>query len=213
MHGDTLTDLVIDGQVITAIEDHPFWSVTDHTFEHVDQLAAGEKVLAADGTTLTVTGFGHEPHRTRVQPDHHRHPHRPRRRPRYPRAQHTLLRWSDARRESLCGIVTDLTPLHDALLELGLEDWIPLPEILDTPEVRPLVEGEAAIHRVSSALVDLLAQDLIQVWFGKWSDEPSPAPRTLAEELLLDERRYSVSAEDADLDRAYFVNVANFRVG
>jgi hypothetical protein len=107
--------------------------------------------------------------------------------------------------------MTDLTPLHDALLELGLEDWIPLPEILDTPEVRPLVEGEAAVHLVARALVDLLAQNRIQVWFGKWSDDPSPAPRALAEELLLDERRYSFGAEGADLDRVYFVNVANFR--
>ncbi|MFF1531068.1 hypothetical protein [Cellulomonas sp. NPDC058312] len=33
-----------------------------------------------------------------------------------------------------------MTPLHAALLELGLEDWIPLPEMLDAPEVRPLVD-------------------------------------------------------------------------
>jgi hypothetical protein len=57
VHDDTVTDLVIDGQVITATEDHPFWSVTDHRFERADQLTAGEKVLAADGATLTVTGF------------------------------------------------------------------------------------------------------------------------------------------------------------
>jgi len=108
--------------------------------------------------------------------------------------------------------VTDLTPLHEALLELGLEDWIPLPEILETPEVRPLIEGEAAVDVVSRALVDLLTRDRIQVWFGRWSEEPSPAPRELAEELLLDERRYSFGADEIGLDRVYFVNVANFRV-
>ena len=107
--------------------------------------------------------------------------------------------------------MTDLTPLHEALLELGLEDWIPLPEILETPEVRPLVEGGAAVILVSRALVDLLARDRIQVWFGRWSDDPSPAPRALAEELLLDERRYTFGAEETGLDRVYFVNVANFR--
>jgi hypothetical protein len=57
VHDDTLTDLVVDSQVITATEDHPFWSVTDHRFERADQLTAGEKVSAADGTTVTVTGF------------------------------------------------------------------------------------------------------------------------------------------------------------
>lgn len=107
--------------------------------------------------------------------------------------------------------MTDLTPLQEALLDLGLEDWIPLPEILDTPEVRPLVEDGTAVGLVCRALVDLLAQDRIQVWFGQWSADPSPAPREVAEKLLLDERRYSFGAEDAGLDRVYFVNVANFR--
>ena len=107
--------------------------------------------------------------------------------------------------------MTDLTPLHKALLELGLEDWIPLPEILETPEVRPLVAGRGAIDLVSRALVELLARDQIQVWFGQWSEDPRLAPRALAEELLLDERRYSFAGEEAGLDRVYFVNVANFR--
>ncbi|MGN8244412.1 hypothetical protein ACTHAM_001315 [Cellulomonas soli] len=105
--------------------------------------------------------------------------------------------------------MVNLTSLHDALLALGLEDWIPLPEILDTPEVRPLVEEGAAVGLVSRALVDLLVQRRIQVWFGQWSEDPSPAPRALAEELLRDERRYSFGGEEAGLDRVYFVNVAN----
>lgn len=108
--------------------------------------------------------------------------------------------------------MTNLTPLHEALLELGLEDWISLPEILETPEVRPLVAGGTGVGLVSRALVELLVRGQIQVWFGHWSEDPSPAPRPLAEELLLDERRYSFDAEEAGLDRVYFVNVANFRV-
>lgn len=107
--------------------------------------------------------------------------------------------------------MTDLTPLHEALLELGLEDRIPLPEILETPEVRPLVVGGAAADLVSRALVDLLEKGRIQVWFGHWSETPSPAPRALAEELLLDKHRYSFGAEETGLDRVYFVNVANYR--
>ena len=107
--------------------------------------------------------------------------------------------------------MTHLTSLHEALLELGLEDWIALPEILDAPEVRPLVKEGNAVGLVARALVDLLEQGRIQVWFGQWSADPSPAPRELAEGLLLDERRYSFGTEDAGLDRVYFVNVANFR--
>jgi hypothetical protein len=57
VHDDTVVDLVVDGQVITTTEDHPFWSVTDQRFERADELAAGEKVLAADGRVLTVTGL------------------------------------------------------------------------------------------------------------------------------------------------------------
>ncbi len=57
VHEDTVTDLVIDGQVISTTEDHPFWSATDQRFERADQLAEGEKVLGADGRVLTVSGL------------------------------------------------------------------------------------------------------------------------------------------------------------
>lgn len=107
--------------------------------------------------------------------------------------------------------MTELTPLHEALLELGLEDWIPLPEIFATPEVRPHVEGRAAIGLVSRALIDLLEETRIQVWFGQWWEDSRPASRALAKELLLDERRYAYDAEDAGLERVYYVNVANIR--
>jgi hypothetical protein len=57
VHDDTVVDLVVDGQVITTTEDHPFWSVTDQRFERADELAAGEQVLTADGRVLTVSGL------------------------------------------------------------------------------------------------------------------------------------------------------------
>ena len=57
VHDDTVTNLVVDGQVITTTEDHPFWSVNDRRFERADELASGEQVLAADGRVLTVTGL------------------------------------------------------------------------------------------------------------------------------------------------------------
>jgi len=57
IHNDTVLDLVVDGEVITTTEDHPFWSVTDRRFERADELAAGEKVLGADGREITVSGL------------------------------------------------------------------------------------------------------------------------------------------------------------
>lgn len=57
VHDDTVIDLVVEGEVITTTEDHPFWSVTDQRFERADELNAGEKVLGADGTVITVSGL------------------------------------------------------------------------------------------------------------------------------------------------------------
>lgn len=55
VHDDTVSDLVIDGEVISTTEDHPFWSVTDQRFERADELSPGEKVLTADGREITVS--------------------------------------------------------------------------------------------------------------------------------------------------------------
>lgn len=107
--------------------------------------------------------------------------------------------------------MTEMTPLHEALLELGLEDWIPLPEIRATPEIRTVVAGDQATEEISAALVDLLLEGRIQVWSGHWPDEPKPVDTKNAEEILRDEHRYSFEAEGEGLERAYFVNVDNFR--
>jgi hypothetical protein len=48
---------VIDGERIRTTEDHPFWSVTDQMFEDAQDLAPGEKVLAADGRVIEVVGL------------------------------------------------------------------------------------------------------------------------------------------------------------
>ena len=57
VHDDTLTELVVDGEVLNTTEDHPFWSVTDAKFERADELAPGELVLTANGRTLPVSGL------------------------------------------------------------------------------------------------------------------------------------------------------------
>lgn len=107
--------------------------------------------------------------------------------------------------------MTDLTPLHEALLELGLEDLIPLPEIRATPEVRDLGEGYQSFEKVYTALVDLLRAGRIQVWAGHWPDEPALVSNDVAETILRDERRYSFDAEADGLERVYFTNVENLR--
>lgn len=54
-HRDMLLVLEIDGQELVTTEDHPFWSVTDQTWERADALQVGEKVLSADGSSHLVT--------------------------------------------------------------------------------------------------------------------------------------------------------------
>lgn len=58
VHQDTLVDLgLVGGDSITTTADHPFWSATDRMFEDAQELAPGERVLAADGTERAVTGL------------------------------------------------------------------------------------------------------------------------------------------------------------
>lgn len=57
VHEDTVIDLIVDGEIISTTEDHPFWSVTDQKFVRADDLAGGEQVLAAEGRLITVTGL------------------------------------------------------------------------------------------------------------------------------------------------------------
>ena len=107
--------------------------------------------------------------------------------------------------------MTHASQLHEVLLQLGLEDQIPLPEIAGTQEMREL-NRELQFTDISSALIDLLRAGRIQVWRGRWPDEPVLASEDLALELLGDERRYSFEAEEVkDLERVYFSNVENIR--
>ena len=56
-HEDTVVDLVVQGDVITTTEDHPFWNATEGRFQRADQLDAGDEVLTADGRSLSVSGL------------------------------------------------------------------------------------------------------------------------------------------------------------
>ncbi|MEV0948958.1 RHS repeat-associated core domain-containing protein [Promicromonospora sp. NPDC050249] len=55
VHQDDLFEFEVDGELIVTTEDHPFWSVTDQAWEGAQELDAGEEVLGADGSALTVT--------------------------------------------------------------------------------------------------------------------------------------------------------------
>ena len=54
--------------------------------------------------------------------------------------------------------MTTSNPLQEALLELGLEDLIPLPEALGDPEVHAATRGTPTVDQVAPALVELLHQ-------------------------------------------------------
>lgn len=55
VHQDDLFEFEVDGELIVTTEDHPFWSVTDQTWEGTQDLGLGERVMTADGRTLIVT--------------------------------------------------------------------------------------------------------------------------------------------------------------
>jgi len=107
--------------------------------------------------------------------------------------------------------MTEMTRVHTALLELGLEDLIPLPEALSEAGVYSEDTGDQLVTVVGHALVDLLRNDLIQVFSGHWSVEPVLVSREAAEAMLLDQRRYSYDAEVDGTERVYYVNVDNYR--
>jgi len=57
VHRDTVFDVVVDGDVITTTEDHPFWNESDEEWQRADQLDEGDLVRGANGHTLEVQGF------------------------------------------------------------------------------------------------------------------------------------------------------------
>ncbi|PKQ26193.1 MAG: hypothetical protein CVT64_06950 [Actinobacteria bacterium HGW-Actinobacteria-4] len=107
--------------------------------------------------------------------------------------------------------MTKMTRVKQALLELGLEDFIPLAEAVFDPEVLAEIRKGRPVDTISLALVDLLRNELIQVWTGHWQDEPTLVGREIAESLLLDEDRYSFDTEVDGRERVYYVNVKNIR--
>ena len=104
------------------------------------------------------------------------------------------------------------TPLEETILTEGLEDLIPLPEIAATVRIRRLVPSESLIQEVSSTLITLLEEGLIQVWAGRWPAEPEVLDGAAARELLAVEGQYEFNSSSDLLRRAYYVNVENLRL-
>lgn len=101
--------------------------------------------------------------------------------------------------------------LRRVVLDLGLEDSIPLWEIAQTCQQEELVtDDEAGLSVLAQCLVSLLRSDEIRVLSGPWDQDENFVLGDLAERLLLDTRQYSAESEQAaSLDRVYYVNVLN----
>lgn len=99
--------------------------------------------------------------------------------------------------------------LHDSILSEGLEDMIPLPEIAQTVRVLRLLAPHSVLPTLSSALMALLDEGLIQVRAGHWSEEPEVLDPAAARELLVDEGQYEWNSAVDLVRRVYYVNVEN----
>ncbi len=105
-------------------------------------------------------------------------------------------------------------PLRLALLELGLEDDIPIPEAFADPEVRAAIGQEDPFRAVSRALQQLLREGRIRLFCGRWDEEDAaPVPDGQGVELLADAKWYAFHTDDPEEQRMYFANIDNVRGG
>ena len=99
-----------------------------------------------------------------------------------------------------------------AILDLGMEDDIPLWEVTDACRKAHLIaDGAVGVEALAGTLMDLARRAEIRILAGPWDD---PEPRRVdlgeAETLLADSRQYSSAEEIAnDMERVYYVNVDN----
>jgi hypothetical protein len=103
-------------------------------------------------------------------------------------------------------------PLWKAILEEGLEDLIPLPEITATVRANGLCTPDEAAAEVSAALIALVREGLVQVWSGHWSAEPVALNPAAALEALANPDAYHFDSPTDSDRRVYYVNVDNLWV-
>lgn len=102
--------------------------------------------------------------------------------------------------------------VRQKILDLGLEDDIPLWELADTCRAADMIaDGTVGVEALAGALMDLARKGEIKILVGPWDDaEPRYADLEEAEQALMDMRQFSVAEETAhDLQRLYYVNVDN----
>jgi hypothetical protein len=99
--------------------------------------------------------------------------------------------------------------LKAVLLDLGLEDWIPLPEAMADPLVVAATDGDDIEAAVREALIALLGDERIAIYTGRWDQDSKPVGRPAAIVLLRESAWYRCQVNDADEHRLYFVNVEN----
>lgn len=105
------------------------------------------------------------------------------------------------------------TPLERCILDEGLEDLIPLPEIVHTVEMLGLSPSSSVVSEVAAAIGTLVRQGRIQIWAGQWPAEPEFVPEVLAESLVKDPGQYQFNSRSDRSQRVYYVNVTNLQVG
>jgi len=99
-------------------------------------------------------------------------------------------------------------PVRTALLDLGPEDWIPLPEAVADPEVVAEASGEDLAKAVANALSELVAEGKVFVYRGRWdSNDPEHVQSEHALQLLREPEWFNFHVEDPDEPRLYFANV------
>ena len=64
--------------------------------------------------------------------------------------------------------------LRDALLDLGLEDWIPIPEAVGNPEVIAASASGDVAAKVAAELKSLLVDGKVRLYRGPWNGESEP---------------------------------------
>ena len=101
--------------------------------------------------------------------------------------------------------------VRTALLDLGLEDWIPLPEAVGIPEVREAVGDRSPVAAIAAALRELLLEDRIRLYRGRWDAESQPVATEEGLKLLTAEKWYRFRLDEPEEERLYFVNVDNIR--
>jgi hypothetical protein len=104
------------------------------------------------------------------------------------------------------------TPLEQCILDEGLEDLIPLPEIVQTVEMRGLSESPSIVSEVAAVIGALVRDGRIQIWAGPWPAEPEFVAGPLAESLVEDLGQYQFNSPSDLRRRVYYVNVDNLHV-